>query len=443
MPKSGSLTLATPLPIKMIIGYSIALILLYLHIGFFCFLWRPWVNNPIDRKKLFLLFVTAFFVRILFALTVTISYGDFYPDERDYFEEGTNIAENMTFPYLHQIDEVFFYADSVNIGYSLVNAYHFLLYPDPFLCKVTNCFIGAFLLLPVYCLASKLFSQRVGLISAIITAFWPHLIYLSGFNLKDILVAFLIVSTILLYYHCCSGRMTVFSVVALAVAILILIGFRLYVGLLFVGLITVHFIVAPNTGKVKKIAGMLLMLSFIFAIAKTEHIGNWLSHTMNIEIAKELSEQSFSQARSYGYSMGSFNPKSFLTFPISAAHFLFTPSPFRIMFEDVGDFIKVSNIAWYGMFPFFVIGVYNLCKSRFKDVSLIVFFVLALVVFYSFFPYIGMDRHRDQIAPLLIIISVFGLYSHVRHKLAIVWSIWLVLFVAILSFEIKYYFDWF
>lgn len=425
----------------MVIGYSIALILLYLHIGFFCFLWRPWIDNSSDRKKLFLFFLLAFFLRLSMALFVTCRYGEFYPDERDYFEEGTKIAENVAFPYLHQIDEVISYAGSLNIGYPLVNTYHFLLYPDSFLCKITNCFIGAFLLLPVYCLASKLFSQRVAISSAVITALWPNLIWWSASNLKDIQVAFLIALTILLYYRCCSGRMTMFRVVTLALVILILLALRLYVGFLFIGLITVHFIMVSDLGKVKKNIGMLLLLSFIFVIVRTGHIGDWLGHTMNIETVRQLFERSFSQAASHGYSMGNFDPKNFLTLPISVAHFLFTPSPLRITFESIKDFITFNNLVWYGMFPFFVIGAYNFCKSRFKDAFLIVFFVLGLVLFYSFFPYLGMVRHRDQIAPLLIIVSVFGFYSRVKYKVALVWLIWLGLFVGILSFEMKYYFD--
>ena len=424
----------------MVIGYSIALILLYLHIGFFCFLWRPWIDNSSDRKKLFLFFLLAFFLRLSMALFVTCRYGEFYPDERDYFEESIKIAENVTFPYLHQIDEVISYAGSLNIGYHLVNTYHFLFYPDLFLCKITNCFIGAFLLLPVYCLASKLFSRRIAISSAVITAFWPNLIWWSAFNLKDIQVAFLIALTILLYFRCHSDRITVFHMLALALAILILLALRLYVGLLFIGLITVYFIIGLELGKIKKNIGMLLLLSFIFVLVRTEHIGNWLGHTMNIETVRQLIERSFSQTASHGYSMGNFDPKNFLTLPISAAHFLFTPSPFRIEFDSIKDFITFNNVVWYGMFPFFVIGAYNLCKSHFKDAFLIVFFVLGLVLFYSFFPNLGMVRHRDQIAPLLIIIAVFGFYSRVKYKVATVWFIWLGLFVGILSFEMKYYF---
>jgi 4-amino-4-deoxy-L-arabinose transferase-like glycosyltransferase len=425
----------------MAIGYSIVLILFYLHIGFFCFLRRPWIDNPSDRKKLFLLFLLAFCLRLSMALFVTCRHGEFYPDEGFYFREGVRITEELQFPYVQQVDDLVLRATSPNFGYLVFNAFHCVIYADAFLCKITNCFIGAFLLLPVYCLARKLFSRRVAISSAVITALWPNLIWWSAVNLKDILVAFLIVSTILLYYLCRSDRMTVFNLVALALAILILLALRLYVGLLFIGLLTVHFIMVSDLGKVKKVIGMLLLLLFIFVIGRTGYIGNWLGDTMNMETAIELSKQSFSQAAGHGYSMGNFNPESFLTLPISAAHFLFTPSPFRIKFESIKDFIAFNNVVWYGMFPFFVIGAYNFCKSRFKDAFLIVFFVLGLVLFYSFFPNLGMVRHRDQIAPLLIIIAVSGFYNRVKYKVAIVWVIWLGLFAGILSFEMKYYFD--
>lgn len=425
----------------MLTAYSIALVLVYIHLAYFCFHKKSLIETPQHREQLFLLFILAFSIRILVSLIVTQRYGEFYPDEGFYFQTGIRIVKYLEFPYFLQTDKLVSYVGSVNIAYSLINAYHVLLYPDPFLCKITNCFISAFLLFPVYCLASRLFSQRVALSSAVITALWPNLIWWSAFNLKDILVAFLIVLTILLYSRCSSGRMTMFRVVTLALAILILLALRLYVGLLFIGLITVHFIIGLELGKIKKNIGMLLLLSFIFVLVRTEHIGNWLSHTMNIETVRQLIEQSFSQTANRGYSMGSFDPKSFLTLPISAAHFLFTPSPFRITFESIRDFIKCNNIVWYGMFPFFIIGIYNLCKSRFKDAFLIVFSVLGLVLFYSFFPYLGMVRHRDQIAPLLIIVSVFGFYSRVKCKVVIVWFIWLALFVGILNFEMKYYFD--
>lgn len=424
----------------MLTAYSIALVLVYIHLAYFCLLWTSWIGDRRHRTLLFLLFLLAFSIRISLALVVTQMYGQFYPDEGFYFRTGVGIVQHLDFPYLFQVDKLLSYAGSANFSYHLVNAYHVLIYPDPFLCKITNCFFGAFLLLPVYCLASQLFSRRIGLISAVITALWPNLIYWSAFNLKDILVAFLIVSTILLYYRCHSDRITVFNIVALVLAILILLALRLYVGLLFIGLITVHFIMAPDLGKVKKTIGMLLLLSFIFTVAGTEHIGNWLSHTMNIKMFRQLRELSFSQTMRHGYSMGNFDPKSFLTLPISSAHFLLTPSPLRIRLDSITDVMKFSNIVWYGMFPFFVIGVYNLCKSRFKDAFLIVFFVLGLVLFYSFFPYLGMVRHRDQIAPLLIVVSVFGFYSRVKCKVVIAWFIWLALFACVFTFEMKYYF---
>lgn len=424
----------------MLTAYSIALVLVYIHLAYFCLLWTSWIGDRRHRTLLFLLFLLAFSIRISLALVVTQMYGQFYPDESFYFRTGVGIVQHLDFPYLFQVDKLLSYAGSVNFSYHLVNAYHVLIYPDPFLCKITNCFLGAFLLLPVYCLASQLFSRRIGLISAVIVAFWPNLIYWSVFNLKEIQIAFLIVSTILLYYRCCSGRKTVFSMVTLIFAILILLALRLYVGLLFIGLITVHFIMVSDLGKVKKIIGMLLLLSFIFVIVRTEHIGNWLGHTMNIETVIELSKQSFSQAASHKYSMGSFDPESFLTLPISAAHFLFTPNPLRIRLNSIVDVLKFGNVAWYGIFPFFLMGIYGFCKSRFKDAFLTVSFVMMLVLFYSFFPFLGMVRHRDQIAPLLIVVSVFGFYSRVKCKVVIVWFIWLALFVGILSFEMNYYF---
>jgi 4-amino-4-deoxy-L-arabinose transferase-like glycosyltransferase len=393
---------------------------------------------------LFHLFLLAFAVRLLFSLAMTLNHGDFYPDETFYYQQGVRIAETLRFPYLHQMGQLVRYVGSANIAYPVINAYHTLLYPDPFLCKITNSFLGAMVLLPVYCLAERLFSRQVALSSVVIVTFWPNLVYWSAVNLKETLVGFLIVSSMLCYHRSCFSRVALLDAGMLGFSIAALMALRIYVGVLLVSLIIVHFTVLlrPVSG-LRRVGGIVLLLLLVPAIGKTTHVVAVLDSAMGLKEIQRLSEQSFSAAARHGYSMGRFDPQDPIAVPLSAAHFLFTPSPLRITCDGVADLLKVSNLFWYVMFPFCVAGGYNLCKSDFQGAFLIIFLVLGLVLFYSLFPFLGGVRHRDQVTPLLIMLSIFGYCGRLRHKQALVWSIWVALSVAILSFDIKHYFDLF
>jgi len=417
---------------------TIALLSVYLGVACLCFFGTGWVERPV-RGRLFVLFVMALLLRILASLLVSMLIGRFYPDENFYLQAGLDITTNLKFPYLFPVSRLIRYAGSANIGYPLLNACHVLLYPDPLLCRITNSFLGALLILPVYGLARSLFNQKIAAVAAVLTAFWPNLIYWSAFNLKDIPVAFCIVLILWLYRRCTSQRASVAGVLALALAAAALLGLRIYIGLLLLGVLALHLLIFSVIQRRKKFL-ILTAVILLCLVLNSSYIADFLQHNASLHTFLQLSARSYSRASEHGYLMGKFSSGNLATLPVSAAHFLLTPSPFRITFNTITDILKCANTLWYALFPFFLIGAYKLARFHFKDTIALLLFIAAVTAVYTFLPFLGMVRHRDQITPLLLMVSAVGLCSPLRHKVGLVWCLWLGLFAAVAALEMKFYF---
>jgi len=427
----------------MIIGYSLGLIVVYLHIAHLLFIWRPIIEDRSRRRQLFSLFILAFAMRLTTAIFITMKYGTYYPDETFYIANGIRIIRDLQFPFVFQLADLVHYAGSVNIGYQLVNSFHFLLYPDVFLCKITNCFFGALLILPAFLLARRLFSEKIALVSVIVMAIWPNFIYWASFNLKDTLVTFFSILAIYLYYRYNQEKRNVMTSIYVLLALLVLLTLRIYIGLFLIGLMSFHLTMTSQANNKKKIFGIAIIFVFSLVLFQIDYLNDFFNYAVSTDTLTGVHESSFSRTQDENFFMGNFQAGDPIAVIIGFFHFMFTPSPYRLNFEYLTDFMKITNILWYLIFPFFLIGAWNLGVSRFKEIHLVLYFSLALMLFYSFLPWLGIVRHRTQFMPFVILVAVVGFYSQIKNRSMILVSLWATLFIGISAFEAKYYFGWF
>ncbi len=160
--------------------------------GFF----EPLSKLLLSRKGIGIIFLIALLIRILFITT----YADgkfleekFYAaDEDDYDQIALNLltGEGLSYNQRPSLDAPVYPAFLAFIysffGYSLVKVRFF------------QALLGALMCLFIFQLGKKLFSEKVGLLSALIVALYYPLIHLSGYLMTEALFIFLCVVSVFL-----------------------------------------------------------------------------------------------------------------------------------------------------------------------------------------------------------------------------------------------------
>lgn len=380
-----------------------------------------------ENSFLLRLFLAGFALRLAFALSIHLSnppFGLVYVDEEYYFARSLTLArlwaaKGIAVNYIQL-------AGSGNYGYLIFNAIHYLLYASPLLPKITNVFLGSLLPIAVFRLAKELLNRRAAVVSSLIAFCTPDLIYWSAFNFKEILVAFLVILSFT-EYLLLKGGAQVRRLMIVILGIILLLTIRFYVGILLLGLIVIHIIATMQfAGKVKAFTLLFLAICLSIYFITNPFVPTFLAALDPERLSAEI-RSSFEKTREKGYFMGEFSPSNPITYLLSAAHFLVTPSVYRFRISVKG-FLNMGTIVWLVLMPFFFIGSYDLLKK--KQALPILGFVWASIIFYSFLPFLGMVRHRAQLLPLMIVIAGNGIHTRFKHKRGIVAGMWILLFAG-------------
>ncbi len=141
-----------------------------------------------QRKKILILFTTAFLIRVAFVLTLRNEF--YFDDEFEYHKMVENFLEGNGF--------------FVNEGlkgfrpplYPLFLSILYLLKFSLSGIRIFQCLISALTVCFIYLSGKKLFSEKIALWSGIIAVAYPYFIFYNGFLLTETLFIFLTVLTI-------------------------------------------------------------------------------------------------------------------------------------------------------------------------------------------------------------------------------------------------------
>lgn len=141
-----------------------------------------------ERKILLSLFFLSFIIRVVFILTLKNHF--YFDDEFEYYRmvenflsgKGLIIGENLKS----------FRPPLYPLFLSLLYSLHFNL----FFIRITQTLISSITVIFIYLLGKKVFNKKIGIISGLISSFYPFFIFYTGFLLTETLFIFLTVLSI-------------------------------------------------------------------------------------------------------------------------------------------------------------------------------------------------------------------------------------------------------
>lgn len=208
-----------------------------------------------DRSFLWRVAVSAWLLRfviiIVYAFTDAIYTLRLSPDSERYHREGINSMNAMIygdFAYKPWIDDGWFQFTGL--------VYH-LVTPEAFVMQLINITLGTLLVLPVFGIVRNItndvFVQRL---AAILTAFFPSIVYWSTLMLKDpastLAIAMIIYGVVEL-----RRRWAALPLVAIIAGLLVLVGLRTYLFTVLIIVIPAAFMLFPVNGAVMSVRTLL------------------------------------------------------------------------------------------------------------------------------------------------------------------------------------------
>jgi hypothetical protein len=373
------------------------------------------------------LFTAAFLLRITVGITLALVFQ--YDDERKFHNAG-----------LEQPYGLLSWGASRGY-YSLVGVLYEVFGPSLLLPKVVNAFLGSLLPFLAYDIGQQIFnSHKSGWNAFLFTAFLPPLVIYSATNLKEIITAFLITYTVwsLIVQH----RSPIVKIVGVALSISILYWLRgsPWTVILLAGVFT--YIIIGETWRIRssRILRFLPNLSlsgFLIAFAVA-----FLIDPIRETALSRLTEEAYFMERFEGSSatvmqfVDTSNPLSFKNLMVLFLRGLYTPAPFRFLFDyNLSTVIEASiMVVWYLLFPFAIVGF--LVERHRGAVMACGILILGVLMVTTMGIMVGSNpyRHRMSVMGLVLTLAGGGVTRepHCRKRWAFgLWWLGALLFMAV------------
>ncbi len=316
-------------------------------------------------------------------------------------------------------------------GYGYVLGGFFFITSAPYrmTAAVLNCFFGALTVLLAYRIAKSLFSDFVANRVGWWTALLPSTIIWSAQTIKEPVV--ILLETIALY-GCVRLRELGFSFKHLfvcAAAIVLLIPFRFY-GCYIVGVAVLVALMTPGITGLKGWVSGLAILALLAPIL----IGSGLfaaheaaAEKFDIESVQKFRVNVSSGGKSQGAGSGvqtsdiRTNEGFVSGVGVGAIHLLLAPFPWQITSTRAMFTLPEVTYWWYLFFMGVIPGLKYALRYRFKDIAVLLLFILGFGLLYSMmFGNIGLIvRQRAQLLPWLLVFAAVGLERRKLRHLAI------------------------
>lgn len=263
-----------------------------------------------------------------------------------------------------------------------------------------------------YCTYQIFSNRRVGRIAALLVAFYPAFIIWSGQLLKDGLIVFLLVLTIIMVLH----LQKKFSYAAVFVMILALFGIlslRFYI-FYMVAVAAVGSFIVGFSSSTKVILMRLIFLVLIgfsltyLGVLRTaeEDVGKYTDLNRVQASRKDLARagSGFGQDLDVSTTEGAIS-----AIPIGFTYLMLAPFPWQIT-SSTQLMTLPDMLIWWSVIPFVLMGLWYSIKHRLRSSIAILLFTLMLTISYSIFQgNVGMAyRQRIQIQVFLFMFAGVG-----------------------------------
>lgn len=348
----------------------------------------------------------------LVVVHVALNPAFFAPDAATYHFGGTRLLEfwQGVAPYPFEA--------SWQVAYHYLNGFFTWLFGDPTFGAVTlNLFAGVWTAMLAYLLGAETLGERVGRVAGVLVAVFPSMVLWSVLNVRDALATLLVTLAVYLGVRV-YRRFRPGSLVLLLLTLLLLTGFRDYMGfLVLVGLI-VGYAAALRRGRIASGLAVGGVLAF-FLVFAADRLGFFERVLVDnpLETASRLREGLMGDfggglaGSAFGLEHDTSTLGGALRFlPVGLAYLLFAPFPWRITSTlQLTTFPEV--LLWYALFPFTLWGMRHVFDERGRAAVPLLAVLLVVVLSYALVEgNVGAAyRHRAQVMPLLFVFSAAGL----------------------------------
>ncbi|MCM8778016.1 MAG: glycosyltransferase family 39 protein [Candidatus Omnitrophica bacterium] len=383
-----------------------------------------------QRKKLLILFITSFLMRVAFVITLKNEF--YFDDEFEYYRIVQNFLTGRGF----------FVSEGLKGFrpplYPFVLSVLFFLRFNLTGIRIFQCFISSITVCFTYLTAKKLFSERIAIWSGIVASIYPFFVFYNGFLLTETFFIFLVVLSIYpLINFSDRPSSSVKSGISLGLAGLCRPTMQLY---LPVSLLHIACEREKWRIKIKK----MFFISLFFALTLTPWIiRNYIVFSKFIP-GTTMGGRVFWEGNN-PYSDGGpcrYFPEEIEKLPETErdkAYYKKTldvikenPSRFLWLLQNkfkrfwnvvpnASEFTKplyrvVSVISFGVMMPFFVLGFFITIKDR--KIQFIHSLIILFTIFHIIF--LASIRYRVPLEPFYIIFAVYGFFWLVNKVLSII-----------------------
>jgi hypothetical protein len=382
----------------------------------FVALFRTYTTDPNFATRIFLV---GLGLRMLFGVLVYVmEWREFFGgDALTYHGRGLTLLEywggNLT-------------ADSVELlratsmagpgwGMTYLTGSIYFIFGENFLAAQTFCaVIGAATAPLAYTCAERIFNNnRVARLSAVAVAVFPSFIIWSGQLMKDGLIIFLLVLSIVMVYSL-QERFSYLAVIVLVLALGGIITLRFYIFYMVAVAVAGSFIIGVSTSNAslfRRATALVLMgvaLTYLGVIRTAtsdfERFGNLNQLQVSRSDLVRSADSGFGEDIDVSTASGAIT-----TIPIGFVFLMLAPFPWTM--TNLRQAITLPEVLlWWGLIPFLIWGIWYAVKHRLRAALPILLFSGMLTLVYSIFQgNVGTAyRQRTQIQVFLFMFIAVG-----------------------------------
>ena len=274
--------------------------------------------------------------------------------------------------------------------------------------------VGAAIAPLVYSCAYKIFNnKRVGRISALFVALFPAFIIWTSQLLKDGLIVFLLVLTMIMVLQL-HERFNYVSVGLLIFSLFSIISLRFYIFYMVAIAVAGSFVLGVNnTAKslLTRAAVLLIIGVSLTYLGVTRNASQEIENFGNLERLQQ-SRQDLAQSADSGFGEDidvSTTEGAISAIPIGFAYLMLAPFPWQLG-SLRQSFTLPEILVWWALMPFLIGGIWYTVKNKLRTAFPVLLFTLMLTVAYSIFSgNVGTAyRQRTQIQVFLFIFIAVG-----------------------------------
>ena len=381
-----------------------------------------WKNNETKHFK-WKVFLVALAIRVLYVILVSYYY---------YYETGIALeygaADSIWYhptavalsKYVRRgdISCVFRFLNESTMGYSDQGYMYWLtlvytIFGRSMLTpRIFKSLMSAYLCVLVYKLGTRTFGERTGRLAAVMMAFLPIMIQISGLHTKEMEMIFLsILALERMDYLVRSKKYTFWNILCPIVFTGLTFGFRTIIGMCLIFAFLVFVVLSPKdlVGKKGKII-TLAATAVVFFVFLFSPIGREMKNIYRLKFT-DLEYQSLKYE-----SMGMKHSELAKSWYFAPAAFVLPLSP---MVEESPDHNKMIHgstyvknfLAFFAMLAFVIV----FRQKKWRDFSLIGAYELSYLAIIVFSFAANSERFHEPAVPLLILLAAYAM-THLRHK---------------------------